>query len=242
MGHTDSWDALIPTTASLGPLLCLVSKSFVCWCSDDSEFAALGIDMGYLVFLGAFSTLYVPGEGPALEMVREHIVEVIAVHMILECIFNGFLHKLINREGAKHMTWDMWVHHIGSIFGALFCKVVGPMLWVEAMRLGMTEITIALPVALKHARRAKRLNGSLGAMIGILMLLAFLWRAYWSWTVVFNFLTIVSQQKELNGLMKYHPLGALSLASVALCNCYWLHKIISSVAKQVGNSKRNKVV
>jgi hypothetical protein len=27
---------------------------------------------------------------------------------------------------------------------------VGPMLWVEAMRLGMTEITIALPIALKH--------------------------------------------------------------------------------------------
>jgi hypothetical protein len=93
-----------------------------------------------------------------------------------------------------------------------------------------------------QARRAKRLNGSLGAMIGILMLLAFLWRTYWSWTVVFNFLTIVSQQKELDGLMKYYPLGALSLASVALCNCYWLYKIISSLAKQVGSSKRSKIV
>jgi hypothetical protein len=84
------------------------------------------------VFLGAFSMLYVPGEGPALDMVREHIVEVIAVHMILECIFNGFLHKLINREGAKHMTWDMWVHHVGSIFGALFCKVVSTFIYVDS--------------------------------------------------------------------------------------------------------------
>ena len=70
-------------------------------------------------------------------------------------------------------------------------------------------------------------------MIGLLMLVAFVWRAYWSWSVVFNFLAIVDKlpKAELTGLLEYYPLGACMLASVASCNCYWLYKVLASVVK-----------
>eukprot|EP00959_Pyramimonas_sp_CCMP1952_P412450 8643250-Pyramimonas_sp.AAC.1 len=73
--------------------------------------------------------LYAPGEGPALDMVREHMVEIIMMHLVFECIFYGFLNKRINPKGAEPMGWDMWVHHIGSIAGAAYCKVVSNALY-----------------------------------------------------------------------------------------------------------------
>jgi hypothetical protein len=53
-------------------------------------------------------------------------------------------------------------------------------MWTIALRLCMTEMTIALPIAFKHAHRAGVLNGARAAVLSLLMLTAYLWRMLWS--------------------------------------------------------------
>eukprot|EP00238_Polyblepharides_amylifera_P004881 CAMPEP_0196592484 /NCGR_PEP_ID=MMETSP1081-20130531/72868_1 /TAXON_ID=36882 /ORGANISM="Pyramimonas amylifera, Strain CCMP720" /LENGTH=129 /DNA_ID=CAMNT_0041916199 /DNA_START=35 /DNA_END=421 /DNA_ORIENTATION=- len=122
-------EAWTPTSASLGPLLCFASKFLVCWCSEESELAALGIDLGFLVMLGGLAVVFgveSVGLEAGAEAVRGVLVEVVVVHLLLECVFNGWLHPWINPKGATPMTWDMWAHHMGSCFAGMYCKVAGP--------------------------------------------------------------------------------------------------------------------
>ena len=59
----------------------------------------------------------------------------------------------------------------------------GKHLWTLALRLCMTEMTIALPIAFKHAHKAKLLRGARAATISALMLAAYCWRMVWSYQV-----------------------------------------------------------
>lgn len=88
----------------------------------------------------------------------------------------------------------------------------GKHLWTLALRLCMTEMTIALPIAFKHAHKAKLLRGARAATISTLMLVAYCWRMVWSGQVrTVDLLTLIDHRR------RFQPACRLSSFRPILC-------------------------
>jgi hypothetical protein len=58
------------------------------------------------------------------DLARENLLEQLFLHIVLECVFYGFVHSLINRKCAQSMGRDMWAHHMASAVAGIYCRVV----------------------------------------------------------------------------------------------------------------------
>eukprot|EP00241_Pyramimonas_parkeae_P011626 CAMPEP_0114238284 /NCGR_PEP_ID=MMETSP0058-20121206/7843_1 /TAXON_ID=36894 /ORGANISM="Pyramimonas parkeae, CCMP726" /LENGTH=213 /DNA_ID=CAMNT_0001350385 /DNA_START=281 /DNA_END=919 /DNA_ORIENTATION=- len=179
--------SLVPSNASFPPVLCFVTKLLVCWCTSDPESAALAIDTGYLVLGGGQAAMWSYGHGEVINAMRLVTLELLFVHLALECLFYGVVLPRVASRKVPAMTTDMWVHHLASLVAGIYCRLAGPWIWTEAMRLSLTECTIAFPVSFKLARKSNMLGGKRAVAISLMLLAAYAWRVLWSASVARNF-------------------------------------------------------
>jgi len=79
---------------------------------------------GFLVLAGCNSFTLSRLDTGTADLARESLLEQLFLHIVLECVFYGVVHALINRKCAQPMGRDMWAHHVASAVAGIYCRVV----------------------------------------------------------------------------------------------------------------------
>merc|ERR1712167_387615 len=96
--------------------------------------------------------------------------------MVTEMFYNGLVISRQAKGTPFRLAPDMWVHHVASLGGAVFCTIADNSLTragaarrfaLQGCRLAATECTTGLPVAFKQALRGKRLKGPRAIVLGV---------------------------------------------------------------------------
>ncbi|KAK3249091.1 hypothetical protein CYMTET_41471 [Cymbomonas tetramitiformis] len=223
-------------TPMLASLLLFFSKVLVCWCTDNSELATAGMDLGFLSFLGTFAFASIEKRYQAIQPA---VLQVVVSHLILEYVFNGWLvNKIDPTTSCPPLSPEMQLHHVSSVIAGIFCLQTGGSnfapdgLLLQGVRLCATEVTTALPVAFRQAARTKRLRGERIIFFGALMPLAFVWRSVWSLSVLRRYMELVDASGGIANVPSWW-VGASSTAGVVACNLIWTWKILRGTVKVV---------
>lgn len=218
-------------------------KTLLCWCSEDVELASTATDLGFLSFIGCFS-LYAITE--QFRNTRTFLLQAALSHIFLETVFEFGVVKKLDPEAKPRISWDMVVHHIGSLATGIYCTQVGGGKFCsgdflkQGARLACTEITTGFPVAFKSAIKNKKFKGKRRLFFAVAMPVAFIWRSLYTLDVLKSYLRTVD---NLGG-RKAIPskwLGATCFGSVVGCNMYWTARILSGVVRTLtGKGKLGK--
>ena len=66
----------------------------------------------------------------------------LATHVLLECVWYGLVHKWVDPKSKASMSVDMWCHHLGAVFAALYCKAVNISDFVGFSNLNIPNLNI----------------------------------------------------------------------------------------------------
>ncbi|QDZ24791.1 hypothetical protein HOP50_14g73310 [Chloropicon primus] len=218
-------------------------KTLLCWCTEDVELASTATDLGFLSFLGCFALHAIKDE---FSNCRTFLLQACLSHIFLETVFDMGVLKMLEPEAKRRISWDMVIHHIGSLATGIYCTRVGGGKFStgdflkQGARLACTEITTGFPVAFKAAIKNKRFRGKRRTFFAAAMPIAFVWRSLHTLDVMRSFLRTV----EECGGRKAIPskwLGASCFGSVVGCNMYWTIRILSGVVRTLaGKGKLGK--
>jgi hypothetical protein len=226
-------DAL-PGRGTATALLCLASKLLAVSCTGnpaERQKLAAGIDMGFLVLIGALSGI---AARPALSVMRQTLVEIVVVHLALEMVYSWW----DAANGGKPMGKDMIIHHVAAVVSGLFCLFFHDgAFFSPGVKLVVTECTTALPVSLRLARTSGKYKGIHGMAIGLIMPLAFMWRTRYSMDAFRHTKSIMDDMGGVLGVRGWWmALGGVG--GVVCCNAYWTVKIFQGLYKKLFGKKR----
>lgn len=207
-------------------------KTLLCWCTEDVELASTATDLGFLSFTGVFSLFAITEE---FRNTRTFLLQACLSHIFLETVFEWGVLKMLEPEAKRRISWDMVIHHIGSLATGIYCTRVGGAFCTgdflkQGARLACTEVTTGFPVAFKAAVKSRRFKGKRRAFFAVAMPVAFVWRSLYTLDVLKSFLRTV----EECGGRKAIPskwLGVTCFGSVVGCNMYWTARILSGVVR-----------
>jgi len=220
-------------------LLFVLSKALVCYCSDDIESCAAGIDLGCVLTMGAFALA--SRRNPDLASMRPLLIETAVAHLFFEMVYNGnFLPKL-DPKTRYRMRTDMYIHHISSVLAGIWCFRT-PMFHSHGVDLLITECTTGLPMAFRQALISRKLKKRQGKILAAMMPLAFTWRCYWNIDILRRFLKEISspEGQELAKMAPGYWIPTIGLLCISGCNTWWLSRIIRGVIHQLRASRRKK--
>lgn len=86
--------------------------------------AGIVVVQGYLVLGGGQAAMWSYGHGEVINAMRLVTLELLFVHLALECLFYGVVLPRVASRKVPAMTTDMWVHHLASLVAGIYCRLV----------------------------------------------------------------------------------------------------------------------
>lgn len=231
-----------PATAA--PVAQLLSKWLLVSCVDteQADLACSAVDCGYLVSVGALSSVVVSDKSRALDALIEPLMQMGFGQILLETAYNGAILPM-QKPGTKcRISADMLVHHAAALCASAFlasCTVgsdgIGRQFMLQGCRLAATELTTCLPICYHEARQSGRLTGWRSIAIGATMAGAFAWRTLYSVDILRQFEAAVRDRRAGGGegTVPRAWMGRVGLVTIAGSNAMWTARIFRGLFRRV---------